>query len=190
VQKEAKAGVDCGRMGVDGEQVIRPAEVLLGEAARLRKVIAGMGLGVVDAEDVFQVVSVKCLTSPCRFADHRQCLRWLIQVTTHECITEHRRRSRFQKRADDVLRRIPSSQDPRIGPMQRAEAAERFEAVQGALRDLDEAVLRPLVLRYFSDLSSTEIGELLGMPASTVRSTLRQARMALAKALVNRGIDR
>ena len=189
MQKEVKAGMDCGKPTADDVQVIRPAEVLLGETARLRRVIAGMGLGVADAEDVLQVVSVKCLNGSPRFADRRQCLRWLIQVTTHECITEHRRRSRFRRRAEDLLRGA-SSQDPRIGPLERAEASERFEAVQGALRDLDEAVLRPLVLRYFSDLTSTEISELLGMPASTVRSTLRQARMALAKTLMNRGIDR
>lgn len=69
-------------------------------------------------------------------------------------------------------------------------SAERLAAVHKALSDLDDGLLRPLVLRYFCDLTSAEIGEILDMPAPTVRSTLCKGRMALAKALMKRGIER
>ena len=59
-----------------------------------------------------------------------------------------------------------------------------------ALRDLDDGLLRPLVLRYFCDLTSAEIGEILALPAPTVRSLLHKGRLALAKALMKRGVER
>ena len=53
-----------------------------------------------------------------------------------------------------------------------------------------KALSKPLVLKYFCDLTSAEIGETLEMPASTVRSLLRKGRLALARALMKRGIER
>jgi RNA polymerase sigma-70 factor (ECF subfamily) len=74
--------------------------------------------------------------------------------------------------------------------MESAISAEQIGAVQQALDEMDDALLRPLVLRYFGDLNSGEIGEILEMPASTVRAALRQGRIALARALMKRGIAR
>ncbi len=167
---------------------IGPAEVLLGQTTLLRKVIAGLGLSGGDADDVLQTVSVKCLNHATAFTNEHQCRRWLIRVTTNECITRHRRIRRFRRHAQEIAEhRTPPAAH---GPAENAIAAEQINAVQTALRDLDEALLRPLVLRYFCDLSSAEIGEILQMPASTVRGALRQGRMALALALMKRGIER
>ncbi|UCD53634.1 MAG: hypothetical protein JSW27_09585 [Phycisphaerales bacterium] len=55
---------------------------------------------------------------------------------------------------------------------------------------MDDEWLKPLVLRYFCDMKSAEIGQTLEMPASTVRSLLRKGRLALAQALMKRGIER
>jgi RNA polymerase sigma factor (sigma-70 family) len=172
----------------DNLPVINPADVLVTELTRLRKVIAGMGLRAADAEDVLQAVSVKCLNCSSDFADRRACLRWLIQVTTNECINEHRRRSRFRRQACAIADHRPDGPDD--CPMDNAVSLERFEAVQEAMHSLDDELLKPLALKYFCDLSSAEIGDILGMPASTVRAALCQARMALARSLMNRGIEK
>jgi RNA polymerase sigma factor (sigma-70 family) len=166
----------------------KPAEVFLAETALLRKVIAGTGLRASDAEDVLQAVSVKCLSHAAAFADRSQCRRWLIRVTMNECVTEHRRRRRFRRRAADVAenRPAPGAKDP----AQDAISSEQRNAVREALCGLDDALLRPLVLKYSCGLSSAEIGQILSLPASTIRSALCKGRMALAKALVKRGIER
>ena len=163
--------------------IVKPAEVFLAEAALLRKVIGGLGLRMGDADDVLQSVSVKCLNHVAVFAN-----RWLIRVTTNECLTEHRRIRRFRRHVADIVERRP--RPTTSGPLQSAVSSEQLEAVQETLRDLDEELLRPLVLKYFCDLSSAEMGETLDMPASTVRSLLRKGRLALAKALMKRGIER
>lgn len=167
---------------------VKPAQVFLAERALLRKIVAGMGLRAGDAEDVLQTVSVKCLSRATTFANRRQCLRWLIRVTTNECITEHRRVRRFRGHAGKIAKR--RSQVTASGPVKSAVSAEQLTAVQEALREIDEGLLRPLVLRYFCDLTSAEIGEILDMPAPTVRSMLCKGRLALAKALMKRGIER
>ncbi len=169
----------------DNPPIIKPGDVLVTELARLKKVIAGMGLRAADAEDVLQAVSVKSLNGPEHSTDRRQCLRWLIQVTTNECINEHRRRSRFRKRVPALAERTPAQDDC---PVENVVSSERFEAVQEALRDLDDELLKPLALKYFAGLSSAEIADILGMPAPTVRAALCRARMALARSLMNRGI--
>jgi len=166
---------------------IKLAEVFLAETALLRKVVAGLGLRGGDIDDVLQTVSAKCLNHATTFGNWAQCRRWLIRVTTNECITEYRRTRRTRRHATDIVaRRRPAAP----GPIEMAISAEQIEAVQRALDDLDDALLRPLVLRYFADLSSAEIGEILEMPAATVRAALRQGRLALAQALMKRGIER
>ena len=167
---------------------VKLAEVFLTETALLRKVVAGLGLRGGAAEDVLQTVSVKCLNSTTEFADRRQCRRRLIRVTTNECITEHRRALRFRRHAATIVER--RSRPAAHGPVENAVSSEQINAVHEALHDLDDKFLKPLVLKYFCDLKSAEIGEILDMPATTVRSMLFKGRMALAKALMNRGIER
>ncbi len=58
-----------------------------------------------------------------------------------------------------------------------------------SLQKLDESLLGPVVLRYFCDLDSNKIGEILEVNPSTVRSRLRDARLILAKQLLERGVE-
>ena len=176
-----------GPIAEDGANV-EPAEIFLAETALLRKVIAGMGLRGDAAEDVLQTVSVKCLDHYPAFADRCRCRRWLIRVTTNECVTQHRRMGRFRKHVVSFIER--RCRPVARSPLETAVSSEQVEAVQQALRNLDDELLKPLVLKYFCDLSSAEIGATLEMPASTVRSLLRKGRVALARALMKRGIER
>jgi len=67
--------------------------------------------------------------------------------------------------------------------------AEELEIVRESLQELDNSLLGPTILRYFCDLNSKEVGEILGLKPSTVRSRLREARMILAKRLLGRGVE-
>jgi DNA-directed RNA polymerase specialized sigma24 family protein len=66
--------------------------------------------------------------------------------------------------------------------------AEELEIVRQSLQKLDDSLLGPVILRYFCDFNSKEVAETLGLKSSTVRSRLRDARMKLAKQLLERGI--
>ena len=65
-----------------------------------------------------------------------------------------------------------------------------MECVRQSLAELEPKLLMPLTLRYFCDMKSDQIGEILATPASTIRARLRQGRLILAKQLAKRGIRR
>jgi len=149
-----------------------------------------MGLAAVDAEDVLQDVFVEASKWTDRLNDPEHAARWLMRVTVNRCLSEFRRRKVSQKAAREIRHRQPSEASS-ASPSPEAVVSRREElaVVRGALRELDESLLSPLVLRYFCGLDSTQVGEILQLPASTIRSRLRDARMTLAKRLIERGLE-
>lgn len=164
-------------------------ETFLAQQPRLRRIAAGMGLGASDVEDVLQDVSIKALKGPASLQTKEQSARWLIKVTINRCITEHRRRRTFKRHTGQIFETRPQNNAAAKPAAQKAIQAEELEIVRENLQKLDETLLPPLVLRYFCQLNSTEIAKTLNLPASTVRSRLRDARMILARRLQKRGIQ-
>ncbi|HKS69600.1 MAG TPA: sigma factor-like helix-turn-helix DNA-binding protein, partial [Ktedonobacterales bacterium] len=58
-----------------------------------------------------------------------------------------------------------------------------------AIDGLDAELRLVVVLRYYVGLDATEIGAIVGLPSSTVRSHLRRARLLLRRALEPPGND-
>jgi len=173
----------------------RPSEssfidIFLAESGRLKRIIAGMGLGTFDAEDVLQNVSIKAAGKIEKCQDSAQAVRWLIKVTVNLCLMEHRRQKRFSSKTPEIVE--SQSQDKVLpkGTDEDAIEAEELEIVRETLRGLDSSLLGPVVLRYFCEINSKEVGEILNLNPSTVRSRLREGRMILAKRLLERGIER
>ena len=65
-------------------------------------------------------------------------------------------------------------------PEHAVQTRELKTEVEAALSQLEPVLREVVVLRYFSDFDSREIGDMLGIPDSTVRSHLRSARQQLA----------
>ena len=163
-------------------------DIFLAELGHLKRIIAGFGLGPADGEDVLQDVSIKVLERSGENRTHQEYIRWLTKVTINRCLTEHRRRRTFRRNARKILLRREKNN---VGPVRADEKtinAEELEIVRENLKKIDGALLAPVVLRYFCDLNSSQIGEILGLKAPTVRSRLREGRMILAKRLLERGV--
>jgi len=62
-----------------GERSSTPnmVDIFLAQQPRLRRIAAGMGLGVSDVEDVVQDVSIKALKGPADLQSKEQSARWL-----------------------------------------------------------------------------------------------------------------
>ena len=153
---------------------------------KLERIVGGMGLTGADGSDVLQDVSVKVLGRDKAFCDEQQATRWLIRVVVNACLLEYRRRRSFFRALSERVRRRPA----RTGRSAEDEAirAEEMAAVQHALEGLDGSLAMVLVLRYFCEFNSAQIGEILGVPASTVRASLSKARTVLAETLIARGM--
>ena len=165
------------------------ADIFVRKLGLLKRVIAGMGLNGSDADDILQEVFVEILERPGEFRGADQAARWLVRVTVNRCFTEFRRRKRFRQAADKILkhRRATTSSEPE--PEERLLRLEQLQLVREALHDLDNSLLAPLALRYFCDMTSKEVGEVLQLNHSTVRGHLSKARMILAARLRRRGVE-
>ena len=162
-------------------------DIFLAELGRLKRIVAGMGLSAADGEDVLQDVSMQALRRAGKYQTKEDSVRWLIKVTVNRCLMEHRRRRSFRRRASEILkRRSETKTDPTA---ENVIVAEELEIVRECLQGLDDSLLTPMVLRYFCDLNSKEVGQILALSPSTVRSRLREARMILARRLIKRGVE-
>jgi RNA polymerase sigma-70 factor (ECF subfamily) len=156
---------------------------------RLKRVVAAMGFGPADADDILQDVFVEATQRPGQYRGPEQARRWLLRVTVNRCLLEYRRRSRFQRAAAEIQRAGRAVQPTgSLTAATSADQTEEIELIREALRELDGSLAAPLVLRYFCDHNATEIGDILDLPATTVRGRLRTARMFLAERLTKKGV--
>ncbi|MBN2183016.1 MAG: sigma-70 family RNA polymerase sigma factor [Sedimentisphaerales bacterium] len=172
-----------------GEKILELnlVDIFLAELERLKRIVAGMGLSAADGEDVLQDVSLRALKQSDKFETRQECIRWFIRVTINQCLAEHRRRRTFRRKAGEILKR--RQQDKMYQTDKKAILSEELEIVRESLQKLDESLLGPVVLRYFCDLDSKEISRILEVKSSTVRGRLRDARLILAKGLLERGVE-
>ena len=164
-------------------------DVFSAEYGRLKRIIAGMGLNASDGEDVLQDVSIKALKQTRALESPKDDIRWLIKVTVNRCLMEHRSRRTFSRHAREILKRKLETQKTSKAAVENVIIVEELEIVRECLQKLDDLLLGPMVLRYFCGLNSKEVGEVLALSPSTVRSRLREARMILAKGLIERGVE-
>jgi len=163
----------------------------LREQERLRRIAAGMGLAGADIDDVLQDVSIQVLKQPDRFERKEVMAAWLVRTTVNRCVTEHRRR--FRRKPGRILKQRPELERALTAgtpdAVDHAAAAEELEIMRETMAELDPSLLELLVLRYFCGLHSNEISRTLGLNASTARCRLRDARLILARKLMQRGVE-
>jgi len=159
-------------------------DVFLEELGLLKCIIAGMGFARRDAEDILQDVSVQVLKQRMQNTSRSSAVAWLRRVTVNRCISEYRRREHFQRRIPTVFRRQQVIGASVAGPEDEMICKERINMLRRALKNLDDELLMPLVLRFFCDHNASEIAEILHLKASSVRSRLRKARIILADVLM------
>jgi RNA polymerase sigma-70 factor (ECF subfamily) len=125
-----------------------------------------------DADDLFQETWLRVVRARRRFDPRRRFSTWLFQIANNLC-RDRFRRGGTAARARAVLAEAPApdAEDPSL----RIDLARRLAALPERLREV-------LVLRYYRDLGESEIAELLGIPAGTVKSRLHAALRALREA--------
>lgn len=126
-----------------------------------------------DAEDLVQTALLKASKHGDRISSMDAPLAYLRRavVNEHKSLLRHlRRRTRTVPLAGDVL------DEPAEAALHDIHARDEMWRVLHALPRAQRSVL---VLRYYEDLDDTEIAQLLGCTASTVRSNAARALAAL-----------
>jgi RNA polymerase sigma-70 factor (ECF subfamily) len=124
-----------------------------------------------DVDDLVQDTWVRVVRHAGRFDPGRRFTTWLFQIAVNLCHDWHRR-----QRPTEPVGEAPAAGD---GSAMR----EAVVDARRLLAQLPEAQRAVLVLRYFHDLSETEISEVLEIPPGTVKSGAHAA-VARLRALV------
>ena len=151
---------------MDRPSPIEP-EVVLEHLDEVRQLARALVHGEADVEDVVQETALVALTHPPREPGRPGA--WIAGVTRNVARSLRRRTTR-QKRREDAARRADVEAPTDV-------IAARIEAQRSVLkvaRDLKEPYRTVVFLRYFQDLTPTEIAARLGLSLATVKTRLRR----------------
>ncbi len=109
--------------------------------------------------------------------------RWLSTVTGHYCLDLLRR---WQTERRYFTHAAPGRPHPSSAssPLDQLLAVEQENAVRGAVSRLPEIYRRPLVLRYYNEMSYEQISERLGLNKGTVKTRIFRAKKELQRTLL------
>jgi RNA polymerase sigma-70 factor, ECF subfamily len=173
--RKAVQTTETEHLGADYEE-LRP------ELARL---VRAWGIGSAYADDVLQEVFLTAREKCPAGLSPEDLRRWLIRVTVNRCRLEHRRNGRWRRAFEKLAHFFDRRQTAAA-----AESLDRDEArelVRQSLESLPAETRTLLVLRYFAELNSAEIGKIFALPEATVRGRLSAARQKLAETLRRKG---
>lgn len=136
-----------------------------------------------EAEDAAQEAFLKAYSHLSRYDTTRSFKTWLLSITSNHCIDRLRKRRLIYLSLDEPLPPHPALTSDEMGPEMAAIARERSQKIQKMLDELSPEYRVVVVLRYWYDLSYSEIAEMLGTSESAIKSRLFRARQSLAKSL-------
>ena len=160
------------------ELELRPGEVRSGEASefdarfatlrgRLLAICSPL-VGGIEAEDVVQDAYLAGRSRYARLRDPDAFDAWMIRIAINRCMDRHRRGSRVFPLTATHEGRSASSGDPGL--------RELIERLPGRERTI-------LVLHYGHGYRLQEIGQLLGLSHTNVRTIIARTRQSLLRAM-------
>ena len=128
-----------------------------------------------EAYDLVQEVFIKAMREDRLFDEDFKIKAWLFRVTTNLCFNQVRNRKRRGAILDTMMKPDALSADQFKHVFEGEQRAE----VMTALDSLSEDHREILILRYYDDLSYSEIADVLKVKLGTVMSRLSRARLRL-----------
>jgi RNA polymerase sigma-70 factor (ECF subfamily) len=132
------------------------------------------------AGDVVQEAFVKAWRRLDGLSQAGSFAAWLCGIVRNLCV-DQRRRKRLAVCGLEEARGEADVRSPEPGA--EMDRRERGQRVAAALESLDETTRSAMVLRYYENLSSREIAEMLGMTPAAVDMRLMRGRQALKERL-------
>jgi RNA polymerase sigma-70 factor (ECF subfamily) len=139
-----------------------------------------------EAEDLAQEVFIKVFQTLQSYdASQGSFSTWLHRVARNHLVDHYRRtkKDRVTSSIEEDLTVLEETPGHGVGPTGHVEARERKELLQHGLDQLSPDLREAVVLRDLHDLDYTEIAQVLGIPAGTVKSRINRGRLELARVL-------
>ena len=138
-----------------------------------------------EAYDVVQEVFIKAMREQRLFNDEFKIKAWLFRVTSNLCFNQVRNRKRRGAILDTMMKPEAFGADQ----IETIFAGEQRNEVMAALGKLSEDHKEILILRYYDDLSYSEIADVLQVKLGTVMSRLSRARVRLLDVVQDSELD-
>jgi RNA polymerase sigma-70 factor, ECF subfamily len=139
------------------------------------------------AEEIVSDVFLEVWRHAARFEMKSQVSTWLLAIARNKALAILRHRSESQLGNADFPLTI---EDPAYNPEQLLDRQDRSTTFQFCLKQLSPAHREVIDLVYYHEKSVGEVAEIVGIPASTVKTRMHYARSRMAILLKQAGIDR
>lgn len=141
-----------------------------------------------EAEDVVQDTFLRVYMNLDRYDENQKFSTWIYRIATNLCIDRLRKRKpNYSLDAEmpdgegaDWYSMLPANQDT---PEEETVLSETQHQIRKAIDTLPEKYKSVVILRYLHDLSLQEIGDVLKMPVTTVKTRVHRGREFLRKKL-------
>lgn len=150
--------------------------------AAMARVAAAL-VGMADAEDAAQEALLRAWQHWPTLRDASAVHTWLLRITVNVC-------RNWQAGHFGTTRRLNEPLDPALHDAAPSEhGGEPHDAdtldLRQALATLPDELRRVVALRFYAGMNSAEIGEVLDVPAATIRTRLRRALELLREGLAH-----
>jgi RNA polymerase sigma-70 factor (ECF subfamily) len=132
------------------------------------------------AGDVTQQVFLKLIDGIAKYRAESAFSTWLHRIVVNACVDRSRRWKAEAATEPSVLDDIPTPIASHEDLLARSEVAT---SVQNAIASLPPKLRLPILLRYFDELSYTEIAAVMNCSIGTVSSRLSRGHRLLARKL-------
>jgi len=147
-----------------------------------------------DAEDTMQEVLLRSVPSLSKFNSPRALMVWLYKVAKTRCLMSRRRSKFAPKEALSLDALMPDrrelqrlSGNPDSSPETALVRKENAKRLRETVQKLPPEYRLILVLHDMEELSDTDIAEITGLRAGTIRVRLHRARLFVRKELDKQG---
>lgn len=133
-----------------------------------------------DAKDIAQETFLQVHKSLSHLNDNQLFVQWLNRIIVSKASDLFRKNKTTSLPDDHVVFQLKEEERSQFIPEASMHFASDLELLDCFLKQLDERYRTVLVMRYFSQLSITEIAAALEVPEGTVKTRLKRAREILS----------
>jgi RNA polymerase sigma-70 factor (ECF subfamily) len=138
------------------------------------------------AEDLVSQVFLDVWRTAGQFQGRSQVSTWLLSIARFKALTAMRQR-RFEDIDQEDVRQIPDSCDTPETSLDRSDTSAILRACVAKLSPAHREII---TLVYYHEKSVEEVGQIIGIPQSTVKTRMFYARKQLAELLKGCGVER
>ena len=167
-------------VGADGKKITRLDIGKGDEAEDFKK-----ALDAATAEDLVSQVFLDVWRTARQFEGRAQVSTWLLSIARFKALTALRQRQHEDIDQDDVLEIADGSDSPETA-LDRSRTSDILRACIAKLSPAHREIIN---LVYYHEMSVEEVGRIVGIPQSTVKTRMFYARKQLAELLKSYGVE-